>query len=173
MDNYATHVPVLVAAIELSPQLTGRILELGCGNYSTMLLHNIAHYRGYDLLTFDNNGTWMKQFMGVASDRHRLKLIDDWAAVAEIDEPCDVAFADHGPASRRNTDIERLAENAGIVVVHDTEPGRGPGRLEESVKPFYKYHYTCRRWKAWTSVCSNTIDVTVIGDLMENENWPE
>lgn len=181
MDAFATHIPFLAAAAgyvcgegmkrEESAEIgaefghttatvpASRILELGAGEYSTPMLHAIAHACGAELLTLGADDAWLAKYRDLMAEFHELRHVPDWAAEAAIDEPWDLAFVDHAPAERRRFDLARLANNAevGIVVLHDTEPYTSYG-YDQAI-PLFKFVATCKRWKTWTSVCSNAIDV--------------
>ena len=165
IDQFATHVPYLAAAAALVSvrEDEPRIIELGAGEYSTPMLHAIVAACGGGLLTLDNSDKWLADYADLAKHFHELRVVSDWAGVSEIDEPWDLAFVDHAPAERRWRDVVRLAKSAAIVVVHDTEPFTAYGF--DQARPEFRYVETCKRWRTWTSICSNEIDVTGFGAI--------
>ena len=72
MDLYATHQRLLV---KYMMQTEGAILELGCGNYSTPLIHEIATAQGRSVLTLDSQQPWLNQFTYMQSEQHRFQHI--------------------------------------------------------------------------------------------------
>lgn len=159
MDPHGTHLPLLVAAVA---RTTGDVLELGCGNYSTLVLHELCKALNRRLWTYDSDPAWLDQFMHLASDGHQLFPVDKdhWDSAA-IHRPWGCAFVDHaGPDSgrgeRRIVEIGRLAKWADAIVVHDTEEA-GYGYEPTLARFTYRMDYKIVR--PWTSVVSNRMDV--------------
>jgi hypothetical protein len=88
---------------------------------------------------------------------HRIIKVNDWNEVPV--EPAGVVFIDHHPSERRRIDAIRFKDMADIVVVHDTERTGEPYGNEEIMKHF-KYQFTYKATRPWTSLLSNKIDVT-------------
>lgn len=149
MDSKSTHFPILAAC---TVRTTGPVLELGCGDYSTPMLHYICN--GRRLVSLDHDPGWLERYRDLESHNHSLHLVTDWAAMKMIDnEEWDVAFVDHAPAQQRVYEIKRLMDRAQYIVIHDTED---PGGIYnyEAILPAFKYRYDCKRWPTWTSVVS-------------------
>lgn len=119
--GFGTHMPTLAAAVLAARP--GPVLEYGAGLYSTPLLHLLCQEMDRELLTLDSDPAWIKQFEGLASDRHRFRAFPNWAdSEALVDaHPWAVAFIDHGPDERRVVDARRLAPQVHFLVVHDWE----------------------------------------------------
>ena len=65
MDGYATHLhPLVTAAISVC----GDILELGCGDYSTPVLAEIAHARGDRLVVCSSDESWSSKYKGIPDE---------------------------------------------------------------------------------------------------------
>ena len=118
MDLYATHQRLLV---KYMMQTAGPVIELGAGNYSTPILHEIAAAQDRHLTTVDNNPEWLNRFKVFESAGHALTLLPSWDAFQA--EPCGLAFVDHAdpPAHPRWIQVEKLMPVAGVIVIHDTE----------------------------------------------------
>ena len=118
MDLYATHQRLLV---KYMMQTTGPVIELGAGNYSTPILHEIAAAQGRPLTTVDNNPEWLNRFKLFEWERHTLTLLPSWDDFQA--EPCGLAFVDHAdpPGHPRWIQVEKLLPVAGVIVIHDTE----------------------------------------------------
>ena len=118
MDLYATHQRLLV---KYMMQTTGPVIELGAGNYSTPILHEIAAAQGRHLTTVDNNPEWLNRFKVFEWERHTLTLLPSWDDFRA--EPCGLAFVDHAdpPGHPRWIQVEKLLPVAGVIVIHDTE----------------------------------------------------
>lgn len=119
MDLYSTHQRLLV---KYMMQTTGHVIELGAGNYSTPILHEIASAQGRHLTTVDNNPDWLNRFKVFESERHTLTLLKSWDDFA-VTEPHGLAFVDHAdpPSHPRWLQVAKLLPMAGVIVIHDTE----------------------------------------------------
>lgn len=153
--DWCTHQELLVACATATG---GDILELGCGHYSTPVLHWICVHSGRTLVTADHDRGWLRNFEYLGHPRHRLCAVDSWDTFAEIDGgPWGLAFVDHNPGSRFAIDIGRLRARSTFIVVHDTEPAKGLG-LDELVSTF-KYHYQDMRHATCTTAVSDILPI--------------
>lgn len=118
MDLYATHQRLLVKHML---QTTGPVIELGAGNYSTPILHEIAASQGRHLTTFDHNPDWLNRFKIFEWEQHELQLLESWSDFAA--SKCGLAFVDHAdpPTHPRWLQVEKLLSVADVIVIHDTE----------------------------------------------------
>ena len=113
MDKYATHLEALVATALATD---GRILELGCGDYSTPVLAAIAKAEGREFIVQTADEVWASKFEDIVTPE-----IVDWEAweppdyfgMALLD--CDLH------TSRRLQLIPKLAKVRSPVVVHDAQ----------------------------------------------------
>lgn len=179
MDLVATHQRCLIGA---ALRTSGPILELGCGWYSTPLLHEIAVVQQRYLVTLDNNDHWLQQFAargwpdhyGFKDRYHQLKYVEWWEDAKLTPKDYDLTsvkwglvFVDQGPPIERYYVTKRIAPRRSdmvgvsepdVFVFHDTED-RHPYGYDRILDKFrYVYHDKCQ--KAITTVCSNTEDVT-------------
>ena len=150
--GYATHLPVLAAAVARTG--TGPVLELGAGTGSTPLLHMLCEHR--ELWTLESDEKWLAMFEPHFSTFwHKLLYIDDWNRLysdPQYDRQFAVIFVDHAPGERRAVDIERLADKCTYMVVHDTEEG---GYGYEDLFRTFKYRYDWKFGRPWTTILSN------------------
>lgn len=51
----------------------GSVLEFGCGDYSTPLLHAICTAQNRFLLSAESNEAWLRNFLDLATDNHLFK----------------------------------------------------------------------------------------------------
>lgn len=153
MDLVATHQRLLVGA---AMRTTGPIIECGVGWYSTPLLHEIATVQQRYLRTVDNNEHWLAQFRNLQNDWHSLELVGWWGELVFGDH-YGLAFIDHGQPCRREDEIRRMMDITDVFVMHDTEEVVAYGY--NRIIPMFKYVYTDKCQKAWTTVASNSVDV--------------
>lgn len=155
MDQYATHQQALVGAVM---RTSGPVLELGAGDYSTPILHEICTVQRRRLVTCEYNAEWLAKFTGLAGEFHELMHVVDWAACALVDERWDVAFVDHSPGERRKIEVERLhLAGARYVVVHDTEPNPAAAYGLEPVFARFKFRKDFSNLVPWTTVVTDAL----------------
>lgn len=151
MDLWSTHLPVLVACVA---KTDGPVLELGCGHYSTRVLHAMCD--GRRLVTCDTNRTWVEAFAHLRSKTHEIVCAPDASAYAG--ERWDVVFVDEAPAGHRIGEIIRLRPVTWLFVVNNTEPAITPGRRAYryvEILPMFPYRFDYKRYPVWTSVVSD------------------
>jgi hypothetical protein len=117
MDPYGSHQRALVAAV---CRTVGPVIEFGCGDYSTPILHEMCGAAGRKLLSLESDPEWLARFTAMRTPEHEIRLVTSWDDV-DLGGPWAVAFVDHAPAARRVVDIERVRSRAQFIVVHDTE----------------------------------------------------
>lgn len=155
---FGTHITPLIAAVLATK---GDIIELGIGDYSTPLLHEIVkHQRSIGstrkIHSFESDPNWLANFKDLRTDWHLVEAVHDWDKL-EIQKNCSVIFIDHAPADRRVIDIQKYRHNAGIIVVHDTEKAKYYG-YEPTISSF-KYRYDYERYSKKTTLLSEFINV--------------
>lgn len=163
--NYGTHMAPLITAVM---NTRGDVFEMGCGDFSTPLLHAICKSTNRYLLSTDTSKDWISLFLDLESKNHEFIYVpvydNDWDLNAKPhlwdsigNQRWSVVFIDHRPAERRNVDIERFANTSEIIVVHDTEHH---GYKYEPVLSKFKYRYDYKRYNVYTTLVSNFIDVS-------------
>lgn len=149
MDAYATHLPILCAAVSLTK---GAVLEMGTGWYSTPVLHALCG-DSRRLVSVDTDAVWAERFAHLRTPSHQIITPASYDECHDLLlESWDVAFIDHAPALRRIVDIERVT-HARYVVIHDAEECRDYGYSR--IIPLFKYALVATRQTPWTAVLSN------------------
>lgn len=156
LDNlYGSHQPVLLATSILTFD-GGPVLELGCGYFSTVLLHRIivVEQQRY-LLSTDTDLEWLTKFQNnMSSSLHEfrhVKQTSDWNFIGTNRPRWTMALIDHKPGERRTTDLIRLANITDIVILHDTET---TGYKYEPGLAYYPYQYRYKYLSTYTDVLS-------------------
>jgi hypothetical protein len=141
IDPYSTHLPLLLRAVAAT---TGPVLELGMGEGSTPILHEICRTMGRRLVSYDTDSKFVDLYAQRYPDQepedgHSIFQVyrDEWER-ADIDHPWSVVLIDHRPARRRRHDALRLANLAEYIVCHDTEP---------EIDRFYRYSTIFSKFK--------------------------
>lgn len=126
--DYATHVPILIGLASILP--IKKVLELGCGEFSTLTFLNKAVFRELVLLdSYENDRAWLQRISELTEDDSRLKSN---YAEGEMDrvirdlslDTYDLIFVDDSTrAEQRARTIEEIAARQckSLVVIHDFE----------------------------------------------------
>lgn len=147
MDPYSTHVPILAWVVQ---NTRGPILELGCGFYSTPLLHLLAPDR--KILSLETDKQYVDKLQKFASPEHRIEHVPTWENIAAFDQEWDVAFVDNAPGAARGPCIRNLKDRAKYIVVHDSDLPAYYGLAP--VLPLFRYSVCCKWFPKWTTVLS-------------------
>ena len=162
--NWGTHQTPLIATVM---HTDGPILELGCGDFSTPLLHAICSANQRTLLSTDTDKKWLRLFLDLETSWHTFVYVpvfensknpqeNKWDQIGNGIH-WSIVFIDHHPGTRRAADIKRLRSHTDIFVVHDTEQAYKDYR---PVLASFKYRFVYERYRKQTTVVSDTIDVT-------------
>lgn len=135
-DSYATHQPVLY---EIALLTTGPIVEFGCGNGSTNLLHEICKRDKRLLVSLDDNLEWLTKFSekySSDSDWHQFVFVPG-KNPEDMDNPqhwveflnnfellrhdVGVCFIDQHPWLARFETIKFMKDKARYIIVHDCD----------------------------------------------------
>jgi predicted O-methyltransferase YrrM len=119
MLTMATHQNFLVRAALCSH---GDIAELGCGWYSTPILHAIAEAQGRQLHTFESNQEWLREFRSLYEEvYHQFSWVRDWKKMHFRN--FGMIFVDLSPGDMRQPVLDMLLDQnpQAIVVVHDVQ----------------------------------------------------
>ena len=111
--NYATHMVPLITAVS---NTDGPILEMGCGDYSTPLLHAICAASQRPLLTAETDASWMNLFLDLKRSWHQFQHVSDFYDWDNVGNGVywSVILIDHAPGNRRVVDIRRFRKKADI-----------------------------------------------------------
>lgn len=152
----ASHIPLLTRIFDISE---GDVLEVGTGYFSTLLLHWLAHVYKRSVYSYESDPYWYKRALKANSEFHKVYKVGNWDELPGGSPPSGkrwgVVFIDHSPAERRTLEIERFADKADYIVIHDTEPEQEPHYRYSKIWPKFKYIYHDNKVLPWTSVVSN------------------
>lgn len=163
--GFGTHQPLLLHALEIT---RGPVLEIGCGYYSTPMLHHLCRAQRRNLVTLDSQKEWMQRFLclecGVPT-LHAFHYVPDFMEQlltpwwADKSWGWSVALIDNHPEASRKHLIEKLKDRAEVLVIHDTEEA---GYELETVLPSFKYRFDYKELFPWTSAVSDVLDPTMV-----------
>jgi hypothetical protein len=137
-DPYATHQPVLYEAICRTKELTGPIVELGCGLHSTLLIHSIAGNR--TVFSVEHDMGWLNKFEYLGTTNRRFIKINSWYEIIShfaSDTDISVLFIDQGDWDSRAQCIKFFKNRAELIVVHDADGMQGKPWIK--YEDYYKY----------------------------------
>lgn len=151
-----SHIPILIKVMSIS---TGPVLEVGTGFNSTPVLHWLCNESGRKIDSYESSDMFYEVAENYRTDWHGVHLIKDWDEL-KIDKHWGLIFLDHAPGPRRNVEMERVANNADYVVVHDTEAKSDWYYHFANHFDKYKYRYDYKKAYPETSVFSNFKDLS-------------
>ena len=157
--DIGTHLPVICRAFAELGESRGDVLELGCGDFSTPMLHELCVKR--KLISIDNEELWYNRFLYLWSTWHSLHLVKSWTNLPEYDKKWDIAFIDLNPAYDRKIAISALSDNAKIIIAHDSE----------DLKNAYGYQYCIGKFKFYTQYKRHKIETLVLSNFIDVTNW--
>lgn len=153
-NPYATHQPVLY---KIAKMTTGPIVEFGCGDGSTAMLHSLCKETGRLLISIDHDRDWLNRdsskYLGDGYNKdnsgwHKFiyvpehegnSRLEDWVQFLDEcpnlkDVDFDVCFVDQWPGPARTETIVRLKDRARYVILHDCDMYVS-GELGIQIKP--------------------------------------
>ena len=151
-NPYGSHLQVLLTCVK---NTKGAVLELGVGDFSTPALHEACS--GRLLLSADTDSGWLFRFENLRGGVHQFHAVNRWADPWFFYlQDWDVAFIDSDTPNTRVIAIEKLADRAKFIVVHDTDNSG----YEDALAKF-KYRYDNKSVRPFTTVVSNFEDPNV------------
>jgi hypothetical protein len=153
MDPYASHQQLLIAS---ALQSQGPMIEMGCGDYSTPLLAEIAAHQNRTFEVYTTDKAWGSKYESIC----KVNYIKDWS---EYPYPkCGFTFQDSGEYVRdRKLHVPRLLETSDVVICHDFGDNIGNAKYSTTLNGNPK-----------SVVMSNVIDIklnTYIPVVVENQ----
>lgn len=154
------HFRVLLAlALEETTDSTHRVLELGIASRSTPYLHDYCEPERRQLVSVEESIRTAAPFLGLRSTLHELR-VTSWGTAAIEFGLWSVALVLNAPGERRRVDVARLASQAEIIVIHDTEPAADYGYRLSEVWPMFRSRVDIKTDGAWSTAVSNTHDLS-------------
>jgi predicted O-methyltransferase YrrM len=128
-NPYTTHLPVLIGLSHVLP--VKRVLEFGCGEYSTLTFLDRAVFPDLvELHSFDNDPVWIEKIAALTQNDARLTLngIEGPIYSTVTDTPFhryDLVFIDDSISiTDRTTTIDAVSRHctpANVIIIHDFE----------------------------------------------------
>lgn len=140
--EYATHQPVLLHAVRQTLETNGPILELGCGESSTELLHLISEKYNRRVISVESNASFYETFRRkFSSPLHTFVFASTWDETLRdlARSTYDVVFIDHGSFESRAVAF-RLFKASTFLVLHDCDYLPEHGLLGSCSERFVDQH---------------------------------
>jgi hypothetical protein len=159
--RYGTHLPCLMKALDKS---SGDVLELGMGVFSTSFLHYYCTLHKRKLVSYENYESWYKFFAtryGYQNEYHELKFVEDYKNAPIEERFWDVVLVDQTPDTSRPETVQRLANKAKFIVIHDSGTKFDRQYGYDKIYPLFKYRAD------WTEDTNNATVLSNFVDLKE------
>ena len=134
-DSKWTHLPLLTRYVAITQ---GPVLELGCGVFSTTVLHEMCVGTGRLLVSVEVSPSFYEMFEPLRCPLHEIVLIkkDEWLEWDGLtSRHWSVVLVDQVPDTSRAPCIEKLKGHARYIVAHNSE------------QPYYRYEPVFRRFR--------------------------
>ena len=184
-QSFYTHQPILRF---YANQATKPILELGCGEGSTRILHEICQQRGLELVTVENNAEWMAKYQDLKTNWHRFCAVPNngdhnaWEATLRSngfhEKDWGLVFVDQSPWEARTMSLNLLKNQTDIMVIHDVDYfpeghkwGRVVRHIAKNVPGLYNFDDQFAKWQLYyppTPWESPTGPPTLVGSMNPN-----
>lgn len=159
-DRHFTHLPMLKAAAGLTE---GTILELGSGEGSTRVLHEICANTGRKLLTVESDWGWYRKLSELRCEFHRFAFVRDWLEaplLPPVGGRWGIVLVDQSPGPVRRAAVARYQGAADIIIAHDTEPEHHKlYGYSDDLWDRFAYVLHDERTECRTTALSDTVDV--------------
>lgn len=159
-----SHLEVLSTCLNMT---NGPAIEFGIGFYSTPLF--AVYSKRFYCRSLENSRYWsekMKPLLFLGCEQHELMLCESYAAATIDDRRWGLAFIDQSgrydkDAQGRMATLERIKDQAEIIVVHDAERRW----YWNKIKSFRQYVFY-RHCRPYTAIMSNLVDLSQIHEAI-------
>jgi hypothetical protein len=172
LNDYATHVPILVGLARL--RKIRNVLEFGCGHYSTLTFLNASAFPDLERLhSVENDDVWAATMQEAAKDDRRwtLQIVNGEIAesVADLDlESFDLILIDDSKTSGQRAAtiraVSRKQPQRPWIVIHDFEVEE----YREAASGF-KHRHRFRAYNPETGVVANQMNEWKIDRIIKSK----
>ena len=121
------------------------------------------------LVSYDNDEEWVTKHQKFRGRHNEINYVRDWYLAPIEDNFWSIALVDSHPESSRRELAMRLAENAHYIILHDSDPKCDFAYKYTDIYDFFNYRYDYTKKSPYTTVVSNLIDVTKLGEEDDRE----
>ena len=169
-------VPLAVAAL----LTTGDILEIGAGEFSTPVVHNICSHHKRNCVSVDKDKKQLNKFIHYNKTLfHTIQYANDLITYTSDDQIWGLVSIDHTLSAYRYKNAIYFAASAQIVVLHDAEATNEKYFNYEKHNVQGYYRYVCKfslirneKHKQYTStlIMSNYIELYSLSEIFAKIN---
>jgi hypothetical protein len=150
INPFYTHQPILY---NMLMQTTGPILELGCGDGSTELIHLIGQKQNRKIITVESLPDWAIKYKSkyqnnthsfIVTDNHS---IESWNKVTDtlLNEKWGLVFIDQGFWEARAYSFAKLKDISEYIILHDCDYFGDNNLIGTSIEKFVNQHNRGKR----------------------------
>lgn len=158
--GWASHLPVTMALLRATD---GPVVELGCGIYSTPVMHWECEENGREMTSYEAHPDWCHKFKRFNRGRHRVIKVDSYEDL-DLSGPVSLALVDHTGTHRRYRQALRLA-HADFVVIHDAARAMGSRVQRSKMRNAFEHRFRYSKFHPETLILSNRHNPQKILDL--------
>lgn len=147
-NDFYTHQPVLIQALKIS---TGDVLELGCGEGSTELIHRYCAKHNRNVVTVEDDSEWISRYRDrFTTDNHKFVHTNNWVESLDLFSKTHwgLVFIDQQGWHNRVSSFRIMRDNADYIILHDCDYFPENGLMGFVVKPYSLSPYSVgeRNW---------------------------
>lgn len=162
LSGYGTHlIPLVSAASHLSwdDYKDNRIVEFGCGIFSTPILNVLSKSGDIGFTSYDDNLQWINKVKEITDAN--IIHVPDWNKLDLGHGFYDFVFMDCGPVAEIRHQIilkminNGLFHNKTIVVLHDANPEHDFMYQYSKLMKYFKFNWSYTKLSPHTLILSN------------------
>lgn len=140
-NEFYTHQPVLLKVLRKS---SGAVLELGCGEGSTELIHRYCEKYNREVVTVEHDHSWMSRYINnYTTEWHKFIHTTNWHNTTdELSKlKWGLVFIDQASWNERVYSFKRLKDCSDYLVLHDCDYFPENGLLGKVIRPYTNSPY--------------------------------
>jgi len=158
LDNWSTHIPVLLEVLNKFPN--SKFLELGTGYSSTEQIVSKSDFS----IHLETNLNWYNNMKKFEKESHTIQHFQDFTTYEwncqYFEDEWDICFIDNAPGRSRQSNLIKLKDKCKLIICHDTEEILNNSFNYGWDFSEFKYIFTYTRYPVTTTVCSDHSSIT-------------
>lgn len=166
-NGHATHMPLLKYMFEDKKLINsgGLVIEIGCGEYSSLFFNYIQKNMNLKILSFENDMEWYRKIASkYETENYKFHCVKDWNQlipdVFDDETFFDLIFIDHSPWESRIEKAIQFKDKAKYILIHDYDYYLGENdELNQKIVENFKYNCLYAHINPPTLLLSNFVEV--------------